>query len=107
LVACTAPVSAAPSSDPAVIAADVLIGRPLCLVATILGGAVFVVSLPVAASTGGIDSAADALVGKPARATFVRPLGDFGYSSGMASVKGKPVKHTVRVPKHESPKSRG
>jgi hypothetical protein len=65
--------------DPGAVAADAVLGRPLCFAATIIGSAIFVVSLPVAATSGSIHSAADALVGAPARATFVRPLGDFSY----------------------------
>ena len=56
---------------------DVLIARPACLVATIIGSAFFVVALPVAAASGSVNRAADALVVKPAKATFTRPLGDF------------------------------
>ena len=58
---------------------DAVLGRPVGFAATIIGGAMFVVSLPVAATSGSIKSTAHALVGKPARFTFSRPLGDFGY----------------------------
>jgi hypothetical protein len=66
----------ASSRDPGLVVADAVIVRPLCLVATIVGSAFFVVSLPVAATSGSIHRAADALVVGPARATFTRPLGD-------------------------------
>jgi len=59
------------------VASDVVVGRPLCFLATILGSALFVISLPVAAISHSVDKAAHALVGKPAYATFTRPLGDF------------------------------
>ena len=55
--------------------ADVLIARPLGLVATVLGGAAFVVSLPFSAAGGNVDQAADKLVMGPVRETFVRCLG--------------------------------
>ena len=58
---------------------DAVLGRPVGFAATIIGGAVFVVSLPLAAASGSIKPAADKLVGKPARFTFTRPLGDFSY----------------------------
>ncbi len=58
------------------VAADALVVRPLCFVATILGSAVFVVTLPFTAPSGGVDTAAEALVVKPAHATFTRELGD-------------------------------
>jgi hypothetical protein len=63
--------------DPAMVVADAVVVRPLCLVATIVGSVFFVVALPVAATSGSIHRAADALVVGPANATFKRPLGDF------------------------------
>jgi hypothetical protein len=68
--------SLASTSDPGSITVDVLLVRPLCFVATICGGAIFVVSLPFAAASKSVPSAARALVVKPAQATFTRPLGD-------------------------------
>ena len=59
------------------VAADAVVARPLCFAATILGSAVFLVALPVAALSHSVDSTAHALVVKPAHATFKRPLGDF------------------------------
>jgi hypothetical protein len=59
------------------IAVDTLIVRPVCFLATVLGSALFVVSLPVAAISKSVRPAAHALVVRPARATFTRPLGDF------------------------------
>ena len=55
--------------------ADALIARPLGLVATVLGGAAFIVSLPFSAAGGNVDQAADKLVMGPVRETFVRCLG--------------------------------
>jgi hypothetical protein len=46
-------------------------------VATLLGTAVFIVALPVAAISGSIKQTADTLVVTPAQATFTRPIGDF------------------------------
>lgn len=73
----TTPAFASTRTDTVAVGADAVVGRPLCFAATILGSAVFLVSLPVAATSGSIHSSAEALVLKPARATFVRPLGDF------------------------------
>ena len=56
---------------------DVLLARPLGLAATIVGAAVFVISLPFSVPTGSVGTVADALVTSPARYTFVRPIGDF------------------------------
>jgi hypothetical protein len=56
--------------------ADVLIVRPGCFVATVLGSAVFVVALPIAAISRSIPHTAKVLVVTPAKATFSRPVGD-------------------------------
>ena len=57
-------------------AADALVVRPVCLAATVVGSAVFVVALPWAAMSKSVKKTAHALVGKPANATFTRPMGD-------------------------------
>ena len=56
--------------------ADVFIVRPGCFVATVLGSALFVVALPVAAISRSIPHTAKVLVVQPAKATFSRPIGD-------------------------------
>ena len=56
--------------------ADVLVVRPGCFVATVLGSALFVVALPVAAISRSIPHTAKVLVVQPAQATFSRPIGD-------------------------------
>jgi hypothetical protein len=56
---------------------DVVIVRPLCLVATVIGTAFFVVSLPVAIPSKSVKETAQTLVVRPAQATFTRPIGDF------------------------------
>lgn len=58
-------------------AADAVLVRPLGIVATVLGGALFVVSLPFSALGGNTKEAADRLVVDPAKFTFARPLGKF------------------------------
>jgi len=63
--------------DPAVdMLADFLVVRPACLVATVVGSAFFVLSLPISAASGSVKQAKHILVCAPARATFSRPLGD-------------------------------
>ncbi len=62
--------------SPEAIAADVLVVRPVCLAATVVGSALFLVSLPIAIATKSTNETARKLVAKPARATFIRPLGD-------------------------------
>jgi hypothetical protein len=58
------------------IAADILVVRPLCFAMTIIGSALFVVALPVAAISKSTHETAHALVVRPAHATFTRPLGN-------------------------------
>jgi len=59
------------------IAVDAVVVRPVCFLATVVGSVLFFVSLPVAAISKSVKPAAHALVVRPARATFQRPLGDF------------------------------
>ena len=68
--------SAAEESNPLEVTADILVVRPACFVATVLGSAAFVVALPAALLSKSVKKTADALVVKPANATFKRPLGD-------------------------------
>jgi hypothetical protein len=57
--------------------ADGLVARPLGLVASVLGAAVFVVTLPFTLPSHSVDRAAKELVAVPAQYTFKRPLGQF------------------------------
>jgi hypothetical protein len=68
--------SASENSGPLTVAADAVVIRPACLVATVVGSAFFVVSLPVATISKSVKRTANTLVVKPANATFTRPLGD-------------------------------
>lgn len=54
---------------------DLLIARPLLIGATLVGAAVFVVSLPFTALGGNVKEAGQALVSDPAREAFARCLG--------------------------------
>lgn len=63
--------------DPAEVAVDGLLVRPLGLAATAVGGAIYLVVLPFAAISGDTKSPARSLVGAPAQFTFKRRLGDF------------------------------
>ena len=65
----------APSGE--AMAADLLFARPLGLVATIGGTVMFIVSLPFSILGGNVDDAGKNLVLKPAKSTFIRPLGEF------------------------------
>ena len=61
---------------PGAVVVDVVVARPACLAATVVGSAFFIVALPLAAVSKSVKPTCDALVVKPARATFTRPLGD-------------------------------
>lgn len=56
-------------------AGDLLIARPAGIVVTALGSVAFIASLPFSAAGGNINQAAEHLVIKPAKTTFVRCLG--------------------------------
>ena len=76
VAASTEAMSAYDVSD-ASIAGDFLLGRPLGLLATVLGSVLFVTSLPLSALGGNVSQAAHLLVTEPAKFTFSRPLGQF------------------------------
>jgi hypothetical protein len=65
--------------DGANMLADIFLVRPIALAGSILGAAVFVVTLPFTLTTQSADEAARELVGKPLEYTFNRPLGDFDH----------------------------
>ena len=70
---------AAPTAErrsPVVRVADAVIVRPIAFAATVVGTALFAVSLPVTAPLKKSKPVAEALVHKPVKATFQRPLGD-------------------------------
>ena len=56
---------------------DGVVIRPLGIVATLIGSAVFVVTLPFSFFGDNVADAAQSLVKDPAKMTFVRPLGEF------------------------------
>jgi hypothetical protein len=60
------------------IAADILIGRPLGILAIGVGSTLFAVALPFAAMGRNIGSITRVLVIEPVKYTFSRPVGDFG-----------------------------
>lgn len=66
------------SSDRAAdMAADAVLVRPFGVIGTVLGTAIWVVSLPFTIPSGSTGDAAQELIGKPLGYTFSRPLGDF------------------------------
>lgn len=76
LLSTSAPAFASGDTSMTTVAVDVAVARPISFAMTILGSALFVVSLPVALPSGCVDKAAQTLVVGPAKDTFTRPLGD-------------------------------
>lgn len=62
---------------PEVMTVDLVAVRPMGLVATLAGSAIFIVSLPFSALGGNTEDAWERLVADPAKFTFKRPLGEF------------------------------
>jgi hypothetical protein len=56
---------------------DIFIARPFTFAATLVGGAVWAVSLPITLPTRTANEAFDALVRHPWELTFDRALGDY------------------------------
>ncbi|RMF16567.1 MAG: hypothetical protein D6758_07635 [Gammaproteobacteria bacterium] len=54
---------------------DAVFARPVLLTTTVVGSAIYVVSLPFSLAGGNAKEAAETLVMGPAKATFVRCLG--------------------------------
>lgn len=81
------------ATDPGFVMADVLVYRPLGVIATLVGGALFVGASPLTALAtipaphDAFDKTFKILVLAPAAYTFVRPLGDrrfVGYLPGRS-----------------------
>ena len=58
-------------------AVDALLVRPLMVATTVVGSALFLISLPFSALGGNVDGAAHSLVVEPAQSAFQRPLGEY------------------------------
>ncbi|MAA74296.1 MAG: multidrug transporter [Salinisphaeraceae bacterium] len=69
--------SAADAPSATAMGMDVLLVRPLSLVATVAGTGLFIISLPFSALGRNTDEAAEQLILRPGKYTFVRPLGEF------------------------------
>lgn len=58
---------------------DAIVLRPIGLVTTVAGAAIYTVSLPFSLMGGNEPAARENLVKEPARYTFKRPLGELEY----------------------------
>ena len=77
LLSTSTPAFASGDTDATSVVVDVVVARPTTFALTLIGSVLFVVSLPVAATSGCLDKVAKTLVVAPAKDTFVRPIGDF------------------------------
>ncbi|MFC1815416.1 hypothetical protein ACFL0M_05600 [Thermodesulfobacteriota bacterium] len=57
-------------------AVDIVLVRPIGILATVVGSVLFVVALPFSALGGNIDTTYQKLIVAPAKYTFKRPIGD-------------------------------
>lgn len=64
------------SGDDGAVIIDLALLRPIGLVATIGGTAIFIASLPISLPTGSVGKTFNALVKQPAKYTFWRTLGE-------------------------------
>ncbi len=64
------------SGDDVAIILDLVVLRPVGLVATVAGVIIFVGSLPISLPTGSVGKTFNAMVAKPASYTFWRTLGE-------------------------------
>ncbi|OGP76609.1 MAG: hypothetical protein A2V86_02040 [Deltaproteobacteria bacterium RBG_16_49_23] len=55
---------------------DIIIARPMGIVAGILGTGIFILALPYTIPTGGVDEAADTFIKRPFKFTFTRKCPD-------------------------------
>jgi hypothetical protein len=76
LLSTSTPAFASQDSDATSLVIDAAVARPFTFALTVVGSALFVVSLPVAIPSGSVGKAAKTLVVAPAKDTFTRPLGD-------------------------------
>ncbi len=64
-------------ADTGKMAADLLVIRPVGIVSTVLGGAIYIVSLPFSLPGGNQKEVWNTAVVEPAKFTFKRGIGDF------------------------------
>jgi hypothetical protein len=67
----------AAETDDLMVVGDLVFARPLGVVATVIGSAVFFVALPFTIPSGSVQHTGDVMIGEPFNFTFKRPLGDF------------------------------
>lgn len=69
------PVYTTETADGFTMIGDLVIARPLLVGATLIGTALFVISLPFSLASGSVEKTAESLIFEPGREAFVRCLG--------------------------------
>lgn len=84
---------------------DILLVRPVSLVATVIGTAVFIVSLPFSIPSQSVGATARTLVAEPFNYTFTRPIGEFTGERmrGKAPVRELQSPAVEKVPESADP----
>ena len=85
LIAASGPAFGGDTED---IPVDILIIRPVTLVGTVVGTALFVVGLPFSIPSGSVGMTAQKLIVAPFNYTFTRPLGEFDERRESAMTYG-------------------
>jgi hypothetical protein len=68
---------------------DILLVRPASLAATVVGAAVFIVSLPFSIPSQSVGATARTLVAEPFNYTFTRPIGEFNGDRRRSTAPSK------------------
>jgi len=77
-------------------ALDVVFARPLGLVGTAAGAALWVLALPFTIPSMGPGRAAEQMIAKPMEFTFKRPLGQFSSCDALPESCGRTQQSTAR-----------
>lgn len=69
------PVYTTQTADGFTMIGDLVVARPLLVGATLIGTALFIISLPFSLASGSVEDTAESLIFEPGREAFVRCLG--------------------------------
>ena len=82
---------------------DIILVRPISLAATVVGTAVFIVSLPFSIPSKSVGATAKALVADPFNFTFTRPVGVFNeMETGRTQSTEVPAPAVEKAPASEN-----
>ncbi|MBI4698597.1 MAG: hypothetical protein HY758_06730 [Nitrospirae bacterium] len=90
------------SADVLTVAGDVAVARPVGFFSALIGGALFVLTLPGTAVSGKVRESANDLFITPLRFTFCRPLGDVFYDPDSGCFR-RAAPEEVKPPEESQP----